>query len=318
MKSKSLVFLSGEGTTIPMAEARALYLAYDPSAKFEAHGPRVLVVDSSADPFRVGERIAFARRVGHLVETRGEIAGWVEGRRVRFRSFDLGTGGMPADPGEYLEGLGVTIDLMNPEYELTLVRGDDDYLAVTAPGTMVQGWSGRRPRRRPFFHPSAIFPKLARALVNMSRCKEGGVFLDPFSGTGSIPLEAHLIGARVVAADIAERMVRGAMQNMRHFGEEWIGVVRADSTRLPLRSVEAAATDIPYGRVSSTGGRGPNEMLSMLTGSLAEAMVRNSYLVLMHPKNVPVPESRALSLLEEHHLHVHKLLTRTISVLERR
>lgn len=318
MKSRSLVLLSGEGTTLPAAEARALYLTYDPAARFEPHGPRVLMADSTADPFRVASRIAFARRVGPLVESRRELAGRLGGHRVRFRSFDLRTGGESPDPGEYLEGLGVVVDLRNPEYEVTLVRGEDDYLAVTAPGSMVQGWSRRRPRKRPFFHPSAMFPKLARAMVNMSRCPDGGVFLDPFSGTGSIPMEALLVGARVVAADVAGLMTMGAMRNMRHFGQEWMGVVRADSTSLPFHGVDAVATDIPYGRASSTRGRGPRETIELLLGQLQGAMAPGSFIALMHPQDVTVPESSGLSLLEEHHLHVHKLLTRTISVLERR
>ena len=55
---------------------------------------------------------------------------------------------------------------------------------------MRQDWVIRRPRARPFFHPAAIFPKLSRALVNLSRVGAGEVFLDPFCGTGSLLLEA--------------------------------------------------------------------------------------------------------------------------------
>jgi hypothetical protein len=37
----------------------------------------------------------------------------------------------------------------------------------------------------------------------------------------------------------------------------------------------------------------------------------------MHPKDVPVREHRGYELAEEHHIHVHRTLTRTISVLRR-
>ena len=318
MKNRSLVLLSGEGTTIPAAEAKALFLADDPESGFESPEPRLLVAESSADPLKVGARIAYARRVGRLVEDRGELAGMLKGHRVRFRSFDLGAEKPAADPGEYLAGLGVTIDLQRPERELTLVRGEADWLAVTAPLSMDQGWSGRRPRRRPFFHPSAIFPKLSRALVNLSRCGPGQVFLEPFAGTGSIALEAYRVGASVVAVDMAERMVRGAVRNMEHFGQRWLGGIRADSARLPLATADAVATDMPYGRASSTAGRAPEEMLRVLLPAFAEVLTRHSHMVLMHPREAEVPRSREFALLEEHHLHVHKLLTRTISVLERR
>ncbi len=278
----------------------------------------MLLAESNADPFKVGSRIAFARRVGRLVEDHSQAAELLKGRRVRFRCFDLGGSERAPDPEKYLGGIDSTVDLQDPEYELTLVRGDEEYLAITAPGAMRQAWATRRPRHRPFFHPSAIFPKLSRALVNLSRCKEGDVFLDPFAGTGSIPIEARLVGARVVAVDQAEAMVRGALSNMKHFGQDWMGVIRADSIHLPLSAVDAIATDIPYGRASSTRGRGPEEIMELLLPLLARVMKPNSLLVLMHPQQIPVGGTEAFSLQEEHHLHVHKLLTRTISVLRRR
>ncbi|MDG7006725.1 MAG: hypothetical protein JRN06_00610 [Nitrososphaerota archaeon] len=318
MKNRSLVLLSGEGSTIPQAEAKALFLAYDPDSSFESPEPRILIAGSAADPVRVGSRIAFARRVGELIEERHELRERLSGRRVRFRGFDLHEVGAVPDPDEYLEGADVVVDLVDPEFEVTLVRGARDYLALTAPGGMRQGWSLRRPRKRPFFHPSAMFPKLSRALVNLTRCLEGDVFLDPFAGTGSIPMEARMVGAEVVAVDLVERMARGSLANMRHFGQEWLGVIRADSAKLPLRKVGAVATDIPYGRASSTRGRLPREMLDLLLPALASVTSSRSLMAVMHPQDVPLTGTREFSVLEEHRLHVHKLLTRAITVLERR
>jgi putative methyltransferase (TIGR01177 family) len=318
LKNRSLVLLSGEGTTVPLAEARALFLAYDRNSRFEFPEPRVLIAESTADPLKVGSRIAFARRVGVSVTSSADASAVLSGRRIRFRCFDLKPRLDQPDPGEYLSGIDATIDLRNPEYELTLVRGFREYLAVTSPREMVQAWSLRRPRRRPFFHPSAIFPKLSRALVNLSQCVEGDVFLDPFAGTGSIPIEASLAGARVVAVDLSERMARGALSNMRHFSQEWLGVVRADSIQLPLNRADAIATDIPYGRASSTRGRQPMDILNLLLPEVAAIMNSGSLIVLMHPLGLTVPPTAEFSIEEEHNLHVHKFLTRTITILKRR
>jgi putative methyltransferase (TIGR01177 family) len=318
LKNRSLVLLSGEGSTIPQAEAKALFLAYDPHSSFESPEPRILIAHSVSDPVRIGSRIAFARRVGELMDERSELRDRLRGRKVRFRGFDLREEGTAPDPAEFLEGVDVTVDLDDPEFEVTLIRGVSDYLALTMPGRMRQEWSLRRPRKRPFFHPSAIFPKLSRALVNMARCREGDIFLDPFAGTGSIPMEAHIVGASVVAVDLADRMARGCLGNMRHFGQEWFGVVRADSARLPIRKVGAVATDIPYGRASSTRGRFPLEMIDLLLPTLASITAPRSLMVIMHPQGVPLTGTGEFSVLEEHHLHVHKLLTRAITVLERR
>jgi 16S rRNA G966 N2-methylase RsmD len=317
LTNRALVLLSGEGTTVPAAEARSLFVAYDRGSKFRSASSRVLLVESRADPFLIGERIAFARRVGVLVDASG-AASLLKGRRVRFRAFDLARGRSPPDPEDYLRGVDARVDLQNPQYELTLVRDTDDYLAVTSPGTMMQGWSHRRPRRRPFFHPAAIFPKLSRALVNMTGCRRGDIFLDPFAGTGSLPIEAHLVGARVAALDQAEGMARGGLANMKHFGQEWLCAMRADSAFLPLIEVDAVATDIPYGRASSTRGRKSWEILEGFLPSVAVSMRPGSRLVLMHQKEVQVEGGTEFDLLEEHDLQVHKLLTRTISILRRR
>jgi 16S rRNA G966 N2-methylase RsmD len=317
LTSRSLVLLSGEGTTVPAAEAKALFLAYDHSSQFEAPEPRVLLADSKADPSVVGARIAFARRVGVLVQDQVEAAPILKGRRVRFRCFDLVPKGGQPDPGKYLARIDSTIDLLNPDYELTLVRGERDYIAVTEPGGMRQGWSSRRPRSRPFFHPSAIFPKLSRALFNLTRCKVGEVFLEPFAGTGSIAIEASIVGARVAAVDLSGLMARGALSNMKHYSQDWLGVIRADSAHLPLSRVDAVATDIPYGRASSTRGRSPRDMLELLLPAFADVTRPGSRVVLMHPQELSVQRSRDFESEEEHHLHVHKLLTRTITILRR-
>jgi tRNA (guanine10-N2)-dimethyltransferase len=301
-----------------MAEAKALFLTYDDSSTCSAPEPNILLAESAADPFVVGSRIAFARRVGPLVADQSEVKELLRGFRVRFRCFDLIEGRAPPDPEDYLRGINATIDLRNPERELSLVRGEKEYLSVTAPLSMRQGWSQRRPRSRPFFHPSAIFPKLSRALVNLSRCKEGELFLDPFAGTGSLAIEASIVGAQVLAFDIAEKMAVGSLANMKHFGQDWLGIMRVDSAKLPIRQVEAVSTDIPYGRASSTRGRNTSEIIDFTLSSLPAVLKKGSMFVLMHPQTTPVSNTSELEVEEEHNLQVHKRLTRTITVFRRR
>jgi putative methyltransferase (TIGR01177 family) len=318
LKNRVLALLSGEGTTLSEGEAKSIFFAYDQDSKFETPMPRVLLARTEADPFVVGSRIAFARRVGYLIDDPKDAAPILTGHSFRFRCYDLASNRSPPDPGKYLDGIDGTVNLTDPEFELTLVRGSDEYLAVTAPSRMRQGWARRRPRTRPFFHPSAIFPKLARALFNLSQCKEGGRFLDPFAGTGSILIEASLAGAQVVALDQSEKMVRGALANMKGFGQEWLGLVRADSSHLPISEIDAVATDVPYGRAASPHGRKTAEILELILPVLARTIVRGGFVTIMHPQDIPIEGNGGLAIVQEHHLHVHKLLTRTITVLRRR
>jgi tRNA (guanine10-N2)-dimethyltransferase len=318
LKSRSLVLLSGETTSLPEAEARALFLAYDPSSRFESPEGRVLLVESVADPAAVASRVAFSRRVGVLVPDSSSVADVVRGKKVRVRSFSLPGGGGPVDPDEVLGNLDVTVDLENPAYEFTVVSGKGKYLALTCPATMRQEWSRRSPRRRPFFHPSAIFPKLSRALVNLSRCKEGELFLDPFCGTGSLPLEASEIGACALGFDLDEAMTRGAVSNMRKFGQQWLGVVRCDSFHPPIRGVDAIATDVPYGRASSTRGRGAKSVVRETLETMPALLKSGSRMVIMHSDAMPVEPTSEWAFEEEHRLYVHKLLTRAITILRRK
>ena len=318
MKNRTLVLLSGEATTIPEAEARALFLAYDPDSRFDSPEKGVLIAESRADPELIASRIAFAKRVGPLAETIREAAEMAGGLPVKFRSFSLSPGVPSPDPVEYLSGLNINVDLSHPRRELTLIRGERDYVAVCSPSSMRQAWSERRPRTRAFFHPSAIFPKLSRALVNLSRCLRGQVFLDPFAGTGSLAIEAAMVGAEVVVWDQASRMAAGALSNMKHFGQSWAGVIRADTFHPPLLRVDAVATDIPYGRVSSTRGQTTRSIADKALVALSSTMARGRLLVLMHPQSMAVEVTADFSVLEQHHLHVHKLLTRTITVLRRK
>lgn len=314
--TRSLVLLSGEGSTIPEAEAKALFMTSDPESKFYSPEPRVVIAETQADPVSVARRVAFSRRVGLLFEEPSTIAESVKGKSIRVRRFHLGDGDRP-ERFDLLDGLSVRIDLENPDFEVTHVSGQREYFALTRPSEMRQSWALRRPRRRAFFHPSAIFPKLSRALVNLTMCKEGSVLFDPFCGTGSIPMEAAEVGMRVVAMDRAAVMARGSLANMRFFGQSWAGVIRGEASSPPIREVDGIATDVPYGRAASTEGRNAEEVMSIATEVLPRVMRSGATMVLMHPEDGPVKSGGGLKVLGEHRLYVHKRLTRIITILRK-
>lgn len=316
--TRSLVLLSGEGTTIPAAEARALFLAYDPEATFTFPEKRIIIVESRAEPWPVAGRVAFSRRVGLLLTSLTDASSMLEGKRVRLAAFRTSGSRPSVDPASLLHGIDIKVDLVNPEYELTVVDGEKRYLALTDPLGMNQGWRLRRPRARAFFHPSAIFPKLSRALVNLTRCLEGQVLLDPFAGTGSILLEAAQVGANPLAADQTAEMSKGALSNMRKFGQSWLGVMRSDAFALPLSQVDAIATDVPYGRAASARGSSARNVLRHVAEDFPALLRPGSRMVVMHPKDLPIEDNSQLVAEEEHYLYVHKLLTRAITVLRRR
>ncbi len=321
--------LTRESTGIPEAEARTLVRDLDPTAKFESPEDGLLVAETDADPAAVEARVAFSRRAGLLVpdgELDGERLAILRSGTYRVRVFGDGDGGerekaIISSIAEKVEG---RVSLEDPDREVSAyvgAGGEKTYLAITRPRSMRQGWSTRRPRSRAFFHPSAIFPKLSRALVNLSGVQPGEVFLDPFCGTGSLLIEASIIGADPVGVDLARKMVRGARRNGLKYAQPWLGIIRADSRSLPIREVGAVATDIPYGRASSAGGLASEEILRSLIDEAPALLPEGGKLVVMHPKSLDVApfakKSGLLRVEQELDIYVHRMLTRTISVLKR-
>jgi tRNA (guanine10-N2)-dimethyltransferase len=318
--------LSRESTGVPEAEALSLVRDVDPSAKFETPEEGLLIAETSADPAAIESRVAFSRRVGQLIPD-GELdeadLALLRSGTYRVRVFGKGDNGKEEEAlissiAEKVEG---KVALKRPDREVSAYVGGDGrtHMAITMPGSMRQGWVTRRPRSRAFFHPSAIFPKLSRALVNLSGAQPGEVFLDPFCGTGSLLIEASIIGADPVGIDIARKMVRGARRNSLKYEQPWLGIIRADARRLPIEEVRAVATDIPYGRAASAGGVASSEILRSLIEGMPKVISNGGKLVVMHPKSLEVgplaKESGGLRIEQEMEIYIHRTLTRTITVL---
>ncbi len=108
-----------------------------------------------------------------------------------------------------------------------------------------------RARSRSFKHPVAIDPAMARAMVNMAGILEGETVLDPFCGTGSLLVEAGLVGARIFGHDSDSAMIHGARRNLVRCGLR-ADLVRADALRTPVKGsgFDGIVTDPPYGRSS--------------------------------------------------------------------
>ncbi len=172
----------------------------------------------------------------------------------------------------------------------------------------------RAPQRRPFFHPSALTPETARIMVNLSRVDEG-IVLDPFCGTGSIPLEASSVGIFSIGVDIMREMVEGSKANSAFYGFGWCtDFVQADACALPFRdqSFDAIITDPPYGRLSPTGGRDPKSIYDCLAREARRVLKLGAACVYMHPHKLDPSCTLSLRFLSS--ILVHSDLTRILRV----
>jgi len=177
----------------------------------------------------------------------------------------------------------------------------------------------RRPRKRPFFQPSAVAAKLARCMVNLAKVKKGSLVFDPFCGTGSFLIEAGLIGCGVIGADAQLHMVKGALCNLRHFSVIPDAMVVADAEHPPITKVDGVVTDPPYGRTASTLGRGTEQIVKATLPEFRSLLDSKKRICIASPKAIAVgriAEGVGFKHLESHYVYVHRSLTREIAVLE--
>jgi len=178
----------------------------------------------------------------------------------------------------------------------------------------------RRPRKKPFFHPSAMPSKLARCMVNLAHAKADELVLDPFCGTGSVMIEAALIGCRVLGLDIQRRMTKGCIKNLRHFRITPEAVVMADARKPPITKVDHIVTDPPYGRSATTMKSTTKRIVEEALASAQSMLGEGQRICIASPKTLNIAcigEELGYRHLGSHFAYVHRTLTREIAVFER-
>ena len=217
---------------------------------------------------------------------------------------------------------GVKVDLEHPDATFLCIIYSQGFTLGEVTHSRVPGLiASRRPRKRPVFHPSTMPPKLARCVVNLARPPAGTLLLDPFCGVGGILLEAVAVGCRAVGADADPRMIRGARENLTHYGAEPFGLIVEDATRMSVRSVQSIVTDPPYGREASTRGKRLDSLLEEFLPSAHGILSKGGFLCVCCPSDIrisPIIRRAGFKMVESHMVYVHRSLTRRILVLSKK
>ncbi|MCP8308708.1 MAG: methyltransferase domain-containing protein [archaeon] len=336
MADKKFFLLSGERSTLPQAELRAIVETYDNKARFEIIDERVIIVDGRFDLNTILKRSAYVNAGGYLL-TRCKV---MDAERIinaiAFDEFMDNSVSFAASvfnlSNQHLSGKIETIigssvkrrlpnakvSLKNPQKMVIGIIFDDYLLLGFTDYIDRKSWRLRRPRVRPFFHPSALYPKFARGLVNLSHVKEGEIILDPFCGTGSILIEASIIGIDTIGIDISMKMCKGAMNNLKHYMLESLGIINSDALMLPIKNVNAVVTDIPYGRCASSRGIRTLNLLQEFISQAEDIMPKGRYCVIVHPNTIKLNELDGFEIKERHEVYVHRTLTRAITMLRKK
>ncbi len=341
-----LVFLvSGEHETLPFSEVRAILESGGFGYKVVETLPQALCLESEeACVVPVSLRSAFTRVLGlelfrckahsdeilmnTAVQPYEEHLGKgqtfsVRVRRVQGSSTDLDLRELEAQIGErILEKVSdARVMLRNPEKAfLGVLTGEKFIFVLKLAEVSPQQFLVRRPGNRPFFHPSALTPKLARCMVNLARPRLGDVVFDPFCGTGSILIETALMGFKILGGDIKRHMVIGTMRNLRHFGIKDMGVVVEDARKMPLSQADCVVTDPPYGRSSSTLKSTTEEIVSEFLTKAFKILNKGGHICIASPRTLEISaigRKAGYKVVEAHYVRVHRSLTREIAVLKK-
>jgi tRNA (guanine10-N2)-dimethyltransferase len=216
------------------------------------------------------------------------------------------------------------VNLVKPKTLIYFFVADEDEIYISKYiWKPVKGrFKKREPQNRPGFHPASLKPKLARLMVNLSRCGEGKKLLDCFCGVGGVLIEGGVIGCKPHGIDIDPKLLSMCRKNLRHYKVK-AEVAKGDA-RLIRKSYkgkfDAVATDPPYGRSSSLGKVKMDELYDGFLTSCWKSLKNGSYLAMIYPHYGFMKQlinSGQYKIDFETGLYVHGGLTRKILVLRK-
>jgi tRNA (guanine10-N2)-dimethyltransferase len=327
---KLLLELSMECESLARSEAMCVAQAIGGHASVVSEEPGVLVMDTDADPALLSDRLALCHCISeHLfsgdpeglvamasgLDVQGPIR--VHSTRIERSHPEVDLEGVNRSVGEVI-GRRAGVDIHDPVSEVRVILSTGASVGRLLSRVDRSAYERRKVRYLPFNHPISIHPKFARALVNVTGVGGGGRLLDPFCGTGAIVMEAALCGCLSVGADISERMIEGARENLRTMNLQ-AELHRCDVGDIAqtIGQVDAIATDPPYGRSTSTGGESLRALLGRALSASAEVLDRGSRLAIVLHEPELVEPVEDFEIIESHSLWVHRSLTRNFCVLRR-
>ena len=182
----------------------------------------------------------------------------------------------------------------------------------------------REPQKKPAFHPTSLKPKLARALVNLSRAKPKEILLDPFCGAGSVLIEAGILKIKTIGVDFDANMIAFSKNNLNFYKVKNYKLTNSDATQLEKtlkpNSISAIATDLPYGRSSRASLKNLAHLYEKFLISANKVLKKRKFAAIMYPHYINLPKLTNKNLwktISKAELYVHGGLTRKIVVLRK-
>ncbi len=336
-------YLSGEHETLPKGEVLAILESLGVNHSIiEALDQALLISTDLEETETLKKRLAFTHAIfeylgscnpayndiiayiqGLTIEVKGSYA--VRVKRVMCHGKEINIPKLEKAIGDKIWGKGPkTVDLNNPENLFFGLLTDNRFVFGRKLAEIDKSqFENRKPHLRPYFHPSSMRPKLARAIINLSRVRPHEKLIDPFCGTGGLLIEAGLIGVKVFGADINSEMIKGSEKNLHHQGIKEFNLLNTDVTDLKSYYqdyFDAAATDPPYGKSSTTMGQNLIELYQDALETLYVILKPKRYACIISPETTDLEKLAAdqgFKMKERYLVRIHKSLTRKIMVLRK-
>jgi tRNA (guanine10-N2)-dimethyltransferase len=343
--TKIFFLLSGEHETLPVSELKGILEAEGYVYQVLDKLDQVLRLETALDCVEaVKHRAALTRLCGfELFNCKAEMDEIVKAmrstglnevlkdgesfavrvKRVKVASARIGRMALERKLGELVLGMAedTKVNLMSPgKTFIGILTGERFVFGLKLAEIPAKPFVKRSPRKKPFFHPSAMPAKLARCMVNLAEPKTQELVLDPFCGTGSMLIEAAFTGCRVLGLDAQSRMVKGSRRNLAYFDIDPEGLVVGDARNMPLTRFDCVVTDPPYGRSATTLKRTTTQIIKEVLVAVHGILDKGRRVCMAAPKTVGIGrigENLGYKHLQSHFVYVHRSLTREIAVLEK-
>jgi len=319
--------LSGEHPTLPVAEIRAIFEGENIKYK-EIHHNRIYIAEIE-DKFdsleNIARRISMSFSIGDLIAegNEEEVMNALKKMKmqgdfkIEVKKFDKSYSStiIKKKFGGELKKAGYKINLKKPMNIIKIFPGKKFYLSRQIYEIDRHGFEKRK--EKPFELPITMHPRLARAITNLARIKKDSIVADPFCGTGSILIEASLMGAKVVGIEAKEWIAEGCVANMEYFGIRNYKIYSDDMRNVDL-NVDAVVTDFPYGRASYLSDE-MKKLYEEAFKKIHEWIEYNKYAIVgIANKEMIKIGKKYFELIEIHPYRVHKSLTRFFCIFKKK
>lgn len=330
MQNEYLFELGGENTLLAKSEALEVLKAegYKPEISFENEFFVIFKISKKLANYVIG-RLGMTKRISRVMLKSNEKSmadALKEIKRIDIgnSSFAIrGIGKIVTEQkknailiGEMISRTNKT-ELKNPDVKILFYTGSKIIISLfhTEIQTAYKKCLAHHVKYRPYFSPISIHPRIARSMVNLSKCLPKNKVVDPFCGTGGILIEAADMKMEVIGIDISSKMVENSIGNLKHFGFKG-NISEGDVGILKEEEYDGIVTDPPYGISSSSNKENIKNLLERTIQIFSDCLKsgQRAVIAVSNPKLI---QSKDFKIIYQFEWYIHKSLTRYILVLQK-